>query len=453
MIRHLRFAGILVALAAAAIGGWGATPRPLILGELEIRPAITGGEFELEPGVSATVSVKVDARAERVEFFESPGDPEEPRDEYQIAVADRPAGARGPWIAECHYRAHWGGRGTLSAVAETAGGKRTSRVERRIWSPKRPAAPPADESRIAFIREANVWVMTPDGHDQMRLTHDGSPEESADRLFYLAPCWLSDNTIACLRAAGTAVTPGRTAVRLLDAGGGRRESVALLAGAVALGVAAGSRRYAFLKLGPRHERLDASWTQPIYLGTGWAKPISRYVAALGTKFGTDLNPLVRWSPTERLLAITVGKPDAPKNSLRIYDRYQARFLDTTGYPLGAAWWQEQGLGPPAIKGLAWLPDDSGWVIACPSGTTYWDAEGHTRPMPIGLYLIGRENRSLTKLTAKRAAEVAISPDGKRAAFTVIDPDGDQPPTIWTINLDGTALARLADNASQPAWAQ
>jgi hypothetical protein len=452
MTRSLRFAGILAALAATALCGRAGEQESLILGPLEISPAIKGGEWEIEPGTVAPVTVRVAAAAQSVEFFEVPPAAGETPRSYQFAVVERPADTKGAWTAECRYRVPWGARGSLRAVAQSADGKRTDRAEVKIWSPDRREAPPADECLIAFVRDGNVWTVTADGLEQTRITHDGSAEASANRVFYVAPCWANEKTVACLRAGGAVVTPGRTTVPLVSIAGGRREFAAPLSGAVALGVAWRSRRYAFLKLAPRRERPDGSWTQPVYLGTGWAQPISRYVAALGTGFGASVGPRLHWSPTERLIAATTAaSQDALRNAAKIYDRYQARFIDTVGYPFGADWWAEQGFGPPAISDLCWLPDDSGWVIACPSGTTFWGADGTKRPMPIGLFLIGREDRSLIKLTSMRAADVAVSPDGKRAAFTAVDLEGDQPPSIWTINLDGTGLTKLADNAAQPDW--
>jgi len=56
VIRSLRFAGILAVLAAMAVVGRGAPPRPLILGDLGISPAIKGGEFDGEIGFGSPFS-------------------------------------------------------------------------------------------------------------------------------------------------------------------------------------------------------------------------------------------------------------------------------------------------------------------------------------------------------------------------------------------------------------
>ncbi len=99
-----------------------------------------------------------------------------------------------------------------------------------------------------------------------------------------------------------------------------------------------------------------------------------------------------------------------------------------------------------IRGLAWLPDGSGFV--------YSVAEDYGN-QKANVFLYTFASRTPTRLTSFAddfAGQLSVSPDGQSIVFErSTSVDANAPTDLWVINRDGSGLRRLAQNAARPAW--
>ncbi|MBA2489851.1 MAG: hypothetical protein H0V36_11145, partial [Chloroflexi bacterium] len=107
-----------------------------------------------------------------------------------------------------------------------------------------------------------------------------------------------------------------------------------------------------------------------------------------------------------------------------------------------------------VKGLAWLPDGSGFVYSVVEGEIL--AEGSSN---LFVYdLASGETTRITDLEAEYAGLLTVSGDGRRICFEradEIDPlDGQLvEPDLWIVGVDGAGLRLLVEGARAPAWSR
>ena len=107
-----------------------------------------------------------------------------------------------------------------------------------------------------------------------------------------------------------------------------------------------------------------------------------------------------------------------------------------------------------VKGLAWLPDGSGFVYSVVEGEIL--AEGTSN---LFVYdLASGETTRITDLEAEYAGLLTVSGDGRRICFEradEIDPlDGQLvEPDLWMVGVDGAGLRLLVEGARAPAWSR
>jgi hypothetical protein len=102
-----------------------------------------------------------------------------------------------------------------------------------------------------------------------------------------------------------------------------------------------------------------------------------------------------------------------------------------------------------IRGLAWLPDGSGFVYSVT------EMNEMIEPASANLFLYsfatGRAQR-LTSFADTFAGQLSVSPDGQQIVFERSPAhDGSGPTDLWLVGRDGAGLRLLAENAARPAW--
>lgn len=102
----------------------------------------------------------------------------------------------------------------------------------------------------------------------------------------------------------------------------------------------------------------------------------------------------------------------------------------------------------SVRGLAWLPDGSGFVYSAQEMVDYEVGRSN-----VFLYTFAsRKSTRLTDLGREHAGQLSVSPDGKVIAFDRSPkPDVDQATSVWRVNIDGSGLALVARDAAAPAW--
>jgi len=101
-----------------------------------------------------------------------------------------------------------------------------------------------------------------------------------------------------------------------------------------------------------------------------------------------------------------------------------------------------------IRGLAWLPDGSGFVFAVAEDF------GDTKANLFVYSFASRQATRLTDFDDEFAGQLSVSPDGQRIVFERSASTEDGAATdLWLINRDGSGLRLLARNAARPAWSR
>ncbi len=101
-----------------------------------------------------------------------------------------------------------------------------------------------------------------------------------------------------------------------------------------------------------------------------------------------------------------------------------------------------------IRGLAWLPDGSGFVYAVEEEVDF----DVSRANLFEYSFASKQTRRLTNFTNTFAGQLSVSPDGKQIVFdraTAKDDSGTA--DVWIMNRDGSGQRLLASNAYAPAW--
>lgn len=98
-----------------------------------------------------------------------------------------------------------------------------------------------------------------------------------------------------------------------------------------------------------------------------------------------------------------------------------------------------------VLGLAWMPDESGFVVAVTSG--------QFGPENSNIYAYDFAGNNLTQLTNfddDFAGGLTISPNGQEIVFEFADEPGD-PPQLWIMDIDGGNRRPLGIQGESPAW--
>jgi len=101
-----------------------------------------------------------------------------------------------------------------------------------------------------------------------------------------------------------------------------------------------------------------------------------------------------------------------------------------------------------IRGLAWLPDGSGFVYAVEEDVDF----DVSRANIFEYNFASRQTKRLTSFTNAFAGELSVSPDGRQIVFdrsTAKDDIGTY--DVWIMNRDGSGQRLLARNGYAPAW--
>lgn len=103
-----------------------------------------------------------------------------------------------------------------------------------------------------------------------------------------------------------------------------------------------------------------------------------------------------------------------------------------------------------IRGLAWLPDGSGFAYSVVETENFEAARAN---LFLYSFASGRATR-LTDFAGEYAGQLSVSPDGRQVVFERAATADDGAPTdLWLVGTDGGGLRLLARNAARPAWSQ
>jgi TolB protein len=103
-----------------------------------------------------------------------------------------------------------------------------------------------------------------------------------------------------------------------------------------------------------------------------------------------------------------------------------------------------------IRGLAWLPDGSGFIYSVIETEFY-------EPKRANLFLYsfatGQATR-ITDLADEYAGQLSVSPDGQQIVFErSAAHDGSAATDLWVVGRDGSGLRLLVHNGAHPSWSQ
>lgn len=102
-----------------------------------------------------------------------------------------------------------------------------------------------------------------------------------------------------------------------------------------------------------------------------------------------------------------------------------------------------------VRGLAWLPDASGFVYAVEELDDTFTA---TRANVFVYRFSNGQSMRLTNFTNQFAGQLSVSPDGAQVVFErAAAQEAGAPTDLWLVNINGTGLRRLVEDGGAPAW--
>jgi Tol biopolymer transport system component len=346
-----------------------------------------------------------------------------------------------------------------------------------VWSP--------DGSRIAFLRDDNLWVMNIDGSQQTRLTNPRQP-------FVQEPFWLSDGP----RLLFAYVPPMAESVYLINPDGSGEVSladgygpvfspdgsrIAFYGGGIFGGLGALVDIYVMNSDGRRPAKIaQVHYGDVVPPCTGGGSRIAwsadgRFLAYAGNVNGVEVVPsdgsapawqlggssLPSWAPGEHRLASSSYKSEggAPGSCYVVLSDLEtdqtstltegerpswspdgqriAFYRDEAVYLIDVSGTSERKLlelTSDALVDLAWSPDGSRLAVATD-----------------GLYVIDVDSGEGEKL-ADDARDPVWSPDGMQLAFTFWEGGGpSESPAVYVVNADGSGQPRKLTDGSGPSW--
>jgi Tol biopolymer transport system component len=270
-----------------------------------------------------------------------------------------------------------------------------------VWSP--------DGSRLAFLRDGNLWLMNRDGGQQTRLTNPSQP-------FVAEPAWTSDGSHLLF----SFVPPFAASIYLIDPDGSNEtniadgwlpvwspdgQKIAFEGDSSGGGLGGWGALYVMDKDGRRTLKVGQyDWGDVIPMcrhGTGWS-----------------------WSPDGQFI---------------LYDDMVAGQVFVA---------RADGVGSQAVaEGFspAWSVDGREIAFSSAKPTEPGEYYAYCK-----LYVVNLASGGVRKLT--NGDDPAWSPDGKRIAF--LRPSDHDDYAVYVVNVDGSGERRLAENAeswSDLAW--
>jgi hypothetical protein len=104
----------------------------------------------------------------------------------------------------------------------------------------------------------------------------------------------------------------------------------------------------------------------------------------------------------------------------------------------------------AFRGLAWLPDGSGFVYTVEEYENYEIARANLFEYSFAT----RQSKPLTSFDSEFAGQMSVSPDGQQIVFErSAAKEGGAPTDLWVVDRASSGLRLLMHNASAPAWSQ
>jgi TolB protein len=101
-----------------------------------------------------------------------------------------------------------------------------------------------------------------------------------------------------------------------------------------------------------------------------------------------------------------------------------------------------------IRGLAWLPDGSGFVYAVEEYENYEVACANIFEYTFA----SKQIKRLTNFDTQYAGQLSVSPDSKQIVFDRSTAKDDTGTTdVWIMNRDGSGQRLLVSNGYAPAW--
>ncbi len=102
----------------------------------------------------------------------------------------------------------------------------------------------------------------------------------------------------------------------------------------------------------------------------------------------------------------------------------------------------------AVRGLAWLPDGSGFIFALEETEFY----SSVRANIFEYNFASKQVKRVTNFSNEFAGQLSVSPDGQQIVFERAKEKAfGAPSDLWIVNRDGSGLRLLKQNAARPDW--
>ncbi len=102
-----------------------------------------------------------------------------------------------------------------------------------------------------------------------------------------------------------------------------------------------------------------------------------------------------------------------------------------------------------VRGLAWLPDGSGFVYSVEELDDSFTA---TRANVFVYRFSNGQPVRLTNFTNQFAGQLSVSPDGTQVVFErAAAQEAGAPTDLWLVGINGTGVRRLVEDGGAPAW--
>jgi TolB protein len=278
-----------------------------------------------------------------------------------------------------------------------------------------PFARLADGTQLAFVRDGQIWLVSSDGNDPVRLTAGPADDD---------PAWSPDGSkIAFTRRGAIHVmnADGSNVLRLTRGPEARQPTWS-----------PDGRRLAYASLCPVGNAFDGC----VLIAA--TDPTDTTRTRVGWPRGWHDSPA--WSPDGTRIAFS---SDWAAFDF-VADLYVETLVDEKIAQLtfGFRSWDE---GPiPRYEHPAWSPDGRQLaVIGCP--TTYFTCDSSD------LLVMNADGSGVRRLTSPRAGTPTWSPDGRTIALAVGARSSATSGTIEWIRVDGSERGIIVANGHSPAW--
>jgi len=102
-----------------------------------------------------------------------------------------------------------------------------------------------------------------------------------------------------------------------------------------------------------------------------------------------------------------------------------------------------------VRGLAWLPDGSGFIYSVEETNDFFET---VKANVFEYNFASRQTKRLTNFGDQYAGQLSVSPDGQQIVFDRSPgKEPDAPADLWIMNRNGTGQRLLAANGRAPQW--